>query len=177
VLLLAALFILCWVVIMAGSSSLAGGALLVMIAEVVLVFALDRNGVLSLRGRIPLPMIALVQIVLFVAVVFLFYLWMIPYLVVALIDGPGSRAETDYEREKRIAALEGELGIEPVAEGHCSNCGKPLQAGAEFCAYCGTPVSPPLQVCPNCGTRTFPDAKWCPNCGAALPGLPAKQAS
>ena len=73
-----------------------------------------------------------------------------------------------FQREREIARLEGELGIEPVSEGTCAKCGRPLQAGAEFCAYCGAPVNPPLQVCPNCGASTFADAEFCPKCGAPL---------
>lgn len=173
VLLLAATYVLSWVAIMGGGDTIGVVGLLAMISEMTLVMALDRDGVLSLRGRIPLPLTCLVQMFLFVVVVAFFYLWLIPYLVVAFIDGPGPKADPDLARQRRIAQLEAELGIEPTADGNCGKCGKPLQAGAEFCAYCGARVAPPLQVCPSCGTRTFPDAKWCPECGTPL-GEPAR---
>ena len=170
VLLFAAAYVLGWAAIMTGGDVIGVIGLLTLISLMTLVLALDRDGVLSFRGRIPIRLTCLAQLVLFILAVFFFYIWLIPYLVVALVDGPGVRPDPEIERQRRIAALEAELGIMPTAEGNCGNCGRPLQIGAEFCAYCGTRVAPPLQVCPNCGTRTFPDAEWCPECGTALKG-------
>jgi hypothetical protein len=142
VLLLAVTYLLSWVAIMGGGDTIGVVGLLLMISEMTLVMALDRDGVLSLRGRIPLRLTCLVQLVLFVVVVFLFYIWLIPYLVVAFVDGPGQKADPELAQQHRIAQLEADLGITPTADGNCGQCGQPLQAGAEYCAYCGARVAP-----------------------------------
>ena len=72
------------------------------------------------------------------------------------------------QRPFQIAQMESELGMTPATDGSCANCGKPLQAGAQFCAYCRTPVAPRPKVCPSCASLALPDAAWCPKCGASL---------
>lgn len=150
-----------------GGDSVAGSGVLLIWGELILVLAIDGKGVPRLRGRIGWHPILLA------ALVFLtwWFPWLYVYLAVAAVDTWKRRdaaPSSAFQREREIARLEGELGIEPVSEGTCAKCGRPLQAGAEFCAYCGAPVNPPLQVCPNCGASTFADAEFCPKCGAPL---------
>lgn len=78
------------------------------------------------------------------------------------------RKRAPIEQRRRIAELEAQLGIEPKVEGNCPNCGKPLQADAEFCGFCGKRVVPEVRVCAKCGTVSLPGAVWCARCGAAL---------
>jgi RNA polymerase subunit RPABC4/transcription elongation factor Spt4 len=148
------------------------GALL-WLGVIVFAFVMDGTGVLTLRGRVLSSVSRAVLIVLAVVLFGFLVIWIIPYLIIAVVDAyrgrsPMTQLDEVDEQAKRIAKLEGSLGILPTAEGVCANCHKPLQLGAEYCAYCGTPVAPALQVCPVCHARTFPDAKWCPECGAAL---------
>ena len=150
-----------------GGDSVAGSGVLLIWGELILVLAIDGKGVPRLRGRIGWHPILLA------ALVFLtwWFPWLYVYLAVAAVDTWKRRdaaPSSAFPREREIARLEGELGIEPVSEGTCAKCGRPLQAGAEFCAYCGAPVNPPLQLYPNCGASTFADAEFCPKCGAPL---------
>lgn len=46
----------------------------------------------------------------------------------------------------------------------CTECSKPLSAGAKFCPHCGLPQNRPHQ-CNGCGKELLADAKFCPDCG------------
>lgn len=157
-----------------ASELLATLAGLTFLVVTVVAFVLDRRAVLTLRGRIgqwqPSGCLTVGLVVLFFP---LFLFWMIPYLIVAALDTRAADARRALERQRRIAELEGRLGLLPEPAGTCPACGKPLQAGAEYCAYCGGSVTMPLRLCPTCGTRTFPDASWCPSCGRPLPPIAA----
>jgi hypothetical protein len=165
--------VLSWILISAGSDVISDFGVFLFLGVLAMAFVMDGTGVVTLRGRVFTSLSRGVRIVLAIIFFALFLVWIIPYLIIAALDAyrghePLSHASEVDEQQKRIAKLEGALGILPPEEGVCANCHKPLQLGAEYCAYCGTPVAPALQVCPVCHARTFPDAKWCPECGAAL---------
>ena len=50
----------------------------------------------------------------------------------------------------------------------CSNCGAPLEDGAQFCTECGTKVTSSQKICPHCGAVTDDDSLFCSECGAQL---------
>ena len=55
----------------------------------------------------------------------------------------------------------------------CSNCGAPLEEGAQFCTECGTRVCATQRQCPYCGAAIDDDSQFCSECGAKLDGVPA----
>ncbi len=78
------------------------------------------------------------------------------------------RKRYPLEHQRRVAELEAQLGIPPVVDGVCPQCGKPLQMDAEFCSFCGTRVRPEVRACPKCGAIALPGAEWCAKCGSSL---------
>jgi len=83
------------------------------------------------------------------------------------------RKRDPLEHQKHVAELEAQLGIPPIVDGVCPNCGKPLQVDAEFCSYCRTRVRDDVRTCPKCGAVALPGAEWCAKCGTALNQAPA----
>ena len=55
----------------------------------------------------------------------------------------------------------------------CSNCGAPLEDGAQFCTECGTKVCVTQRQCLHCGAAIDDDSQFCSECGAKLDGVPA----
>ncbi|HEX6817254.1 MAG TPA: DUF4236 domain-containing protein [Ktedonobacterales bacterium] len=179
--------ILGWVLMFADSGSQSGGAttaasssssfgpagtigMLLFLASVVAVCAMDWHGFVSLRGRIPWWRLSGAQKFWIVcAYIFVFEIMVPIYLVCAWIDFQRAKAQAPLQLRLRTAEMEAQLGYQPPTEGICRACGKPLQVGAEFCGYCRAPVVEKPKVCPQCATTALPDATWCPHCGAALP--------
>ena len=144
--------------------------MLLWLASMVAVAAIDWHGFISLRGRIPWWRLTGGQkFWLVCAYVFAFEIMVPIYLVCAWIDYRRKRVADAQQRPFHIAQMEAELGVTPATEGSCAACGKPLQAGAQFCSYCRAPVAPRPKVCPSCATLAQPDAQWCSKCGTALP--------
>lgn len=57
----------------------------------------------------------------------------------------------------------------------CTNCGRPIAAGARFCPYCGVaavapvaPVALERRFCASCGAENPPGSRFCKGCGQAL---------
>lgn len=144
--------------------------ILLWLASMIAVVAIDWHGFISLRGRIPWWRLSgAAKFWLICAYIFAFEIMAPIYLVGAWIDFWRKRTADAQQRPFHIARMEAEMGMTPATEGTCAACGKPLQAGAQFCSYCRAPVSPHPKVCPSCATVALPDAQWCPKCGAALP--------
>lgn len=143
--------------------------MLVWLGSMVAIAVVDWSGFISLRGRIPWWRLSPgAKIWLVCAYIFAFEIMAPIYLVGAWIDFRRTRAAEEQQRPFQIAQMESELGMTPATDGSCANCGKPLQAGAQFCAYCRTPIAPRPKVCPSCASLALPDAAWCPKCGASL---------
>ncbi len=79
--------------------------------------------------------------------------------------------EMEHKPEQKTAAAK--------PEKFCKNCGKPIQADAQFCPHCGNTISRRKQevtaqkpvnadACPHCGKPIRPGAKFCRNCGKQL---------
>lgn len=49
----------------------------------------------------------------------------------------------------------------------CKNCGKEIDAVADFCTACGVAKGKGENFCENCGTSIAPGAAVCLNCGCA----------
>lgn len=147
--------------------------MLLWLGSMIAVAALDWSGFISLRGRIPWWRLSSgAKFWLVCAYIFAFEIMTPIYLVGAWIDLRRTRLAEAEQRPFQIAQMESDLGMAPATDGSCANCGKPLQAGAQFCGYCRTPVAPRPKVCSSCATLALPDAKWCPKCGAPLADQP-----
>jgi hypothetical protein len=143
--------------------------MLLWFGSMIAVAVIDWHGFISLRGRIAWWRLSgTTKFWLVCGYIFGFEILLLIYLVIAWIDFRQARIAARQQRPFHIAQMEAELGITPPTEGTCANCGKPLQAGAQFCSYCRAPVTPRPKVCPACATVAQPDAQWCPKCGAAL---------
>lgn len=55
-------------------------------------------------------------------------------------------------------------GVPALAEGYCSDCGKP-RGKLERCVSCRAPGYNPLEVCHNCRENLHETMRFCPRCG------------
>jgi len=88
--------------------------------------------------------------------------------------GDAESAQNDAEREDEPAPTDANDDDEPATI-DCPDCGRELDADANFCLDCGADVqdiSPggpePLDACPACDTAVDDDASFCINCGENL---------
>ncbi len=56
------------------------------------------------------------------------------------------------------------LGMPALAEGYCSDCGKP-RGKQRYCVHCGSPGYNPLETCHNCRENLHETMRFCPRCG------------
>jgi hypothetical protein len=77
-------------------------------------------------------------------------------------EGVGLSLDPDAQIEAAIAARR-----KAAAEGTCSKCGTPAQAGDRFCAKCGSSLAQP-HTCGQCGTALKAGDRFCGKCGARV---------
>lgn len=51
---------------------------------------------------------------------------------------------------------------------YCTNCGEPMNDGAQVCVKCGYAKNTAKNFCANCGQPVDPNAAICVKCGAPL---------
>ena len=67
-----------------------------------------------------------------------------------------------------LAGLQTGIGAgqpQDAGQGHCPECGLPVETMARFCPHCGHQILV-LRQCGICGKNLSPKAKFCPACGA-----------
>jgi len=154
-----------------------GTAFIGFLGVVSTILALDWRHFLTLHGNVPWATLSRpgrIGVTVGLTVVytlFMVLLFSLPllYLAFAVKDTIAEHRASAPAHKLKIAELEASLDMLPGTDGECSDCHKPLQAGATFCAYCGMAVSRKPRVCARCATVAMPDAQFCPTCGAPFP--------
>lgn len=131
----------------------------------------DRRGLITLNGWVRWGRMNGVEMyVMAMVLLAISPIWLLIYLAQSVQTYYRAQRRAPIEQQLHTAQLEASLGLQPLVEGTCQACQKPLQLGAKVCAYCGEPTQQQVQprICSNCATVTFPDAKFCPNCQQPL---------